>query len=54
MEEIIHGLSENLNTNVIENKELEIATIELDESYVGKRRILNGYGLFFIVLPGRF
>ncbi|KAF3362485.1 putative transposase [Chlamydiales bacterium STE3] len=40
MDEIIHELSENLNANVIENEELEIATIELDEqwSYVGKKK----------------
>ena len=40
MDEIIHELPENLNARVIENEELEIATIELDEqwSYVGKKK----------------
>ena len=40
MDEIIHELPENLNANVIENEELELAAIELDEqwSYVGKKK----------------
>lgn len=40
MNEIIHELPENLNANVIENEDLEIAVIELDEqwSYVGKKK----------------
>jgi transposase-like protein len=40
MDEIIHELPENLNANVIQNEELEIAALELDEqwSYVGKKK----------------
>ncbi|CUI16882.1 transposase [Candidatus Protochlamydia naegleriophila] len=40
IDEIIHELPENLNANVIENEELEVATFELDEqwSVVGKKK----------------
>ncbi|WP_228840610.1 IS1 family transposase [Candidatus Protochlamydia phocaeensis] len=40
MDEIIRELPENLNTNIIESEEFEIATFELDEqwSYVGKKK----------------
>ena len=56
MDEIIHTLPEDLNANVVQIEELEIASFELDEqwSYVEKRKILNGYGLFFIVLQDKF
>jgi transposase-like protein len=37
MDEIIHELPENLNADVIQDEEFEVATLELDEqwSYVG-------------------
>lgn len=40
MDEIIHALPEHLNANVIQNEELEIASLELDEqwSYVGRKK----------------
>ena len=40
MDEIIHELPENLNATVLEEEELELATVELDEqwSFVGKKK----------------
>ena len=40
MDEIIHALPENLNANVIQNEDLEIASLELDErwSYVERKK----------------
>ncbi len=40
MDEIIHQLPENLNADVIQDEEFEIATLELDEqwSYVGSKK----------------
>ncbi len=53
---IIEELPEDLNATVTNTEELEVAVIDLDEqwSYVKKKIISNGYGLFFILPQGRF
>ena len=40
MDEIIHELPENLNADVIQDEEFEVATLELDEqwSYIGNKK----------------
>jgi hypothetical protein len=49
MDKIIHSLPENLNAIVIQNEELDE-----QRSYVGRKKIPTGYGLFFTVLQGRY
>ncbi len=50
--EIIEQLPEDVNADVLQNEELESATVEL--VILEQRKILNGYDLFFIVILGKF